>query len=111
MKMREQHIVPLSTQAMAILRELQPNTGRFQLVFPNLRSRVRPISDNTVNAALRRLGYTKDEITGHGFRSMASTLLNEQGWNRDAIERQLADGERDAVRDAPWAWRLQRRRN
>lgn len=100
MKMREQHIVPLSTQAMAILRELQPRTGRFQLVFPSVRSHIRPISDNTVNAALRRLGYTKDEITGHGFRSMASTLLNEQGWNRDAIERQLAHGERDAVRAA-----------
>ena len=100
MKMREQHIVPLSTQAIAILRELQPSTGRFQLVFPSVRSRVRPISDNTVNAALRRLGYSKDEITGHGFRSMASTLLNEQGWNRDAIERQLAHGERDAVRAA-----------
>jgi len=100
MKMREQHIVPLSRQAVAILRELQPSTGRFQLVFPSVRSRIRPISDNTVNAALRRLGYTKDEITGHGFRSMASTLLNEQGWNRDAIERQLAHGERDAVRAA-----------
>jgi integrase len=100
MKMREQHIVPLSTQALAILRELQPLTGRFQLVFPSVRSRVRPISDNTVNAALRRLGYARDEITGHGFRSMASTLLNEQGWNRDAIERQLAHGERDAVRAA-----------
>ena len=100
MKMREQHIVPLSMQTLAILRELQPSTGRFQLVFPSVRSRIRPISDNTVNAALRRLGYTKDEITGHGFRSMASTLLNEQGWNRDAIERQLAHGERDATRAA-----------
>jgi len=100
MKMREQHIVPLSTQAIAILRELQPLTGRIQLVFPSVRSRVRPISDNTVNAALRRLGYAKDEITGHGFRSMASTMLNEQGWNRDAIERQLAHGERDVVRAA-----------
>jgi len=100
MKMREQHIVPLSTQAIAILRELQPLTGRFPLVFPSVRSRARPISDNTVNAALRRLGYAKDEITGHGFRSMASTMLNEQGWNRDAIERQLAHGERDVVRAA-----------
>jgi hypothetical protein len=89
-----------AAQALAILRELQPLTGRFQLVFPSVRSRVRPISDNTVNAALRRLGYAKDEITGHGFRSMASTMLNERGWNRDAIERQLAHGERDAVRAA-----------
>ena len=58
------------------------------------------MSENTVNAALRRIGYTKDEMTGHGFRSLASTLLNEQGWHRDAIERQLAHGERDAVRAA-----------
>ena len=55
------------------------------------------MSENTVNAALRRMGYSKDEMTGHGFRSMASTLLNEQGWNRDAIERQLAHAERDEV--------------
>ena len=58
------------------------------------------MSENTVTAALRRMGYSGDEMTGHGFRSMASTLLNEQGWNRDAIERQLAHGERDAVRAA-----------
>jgi len=58
------------------------------------------MSENTVLAALRRLGYSKEEMTGHGFRSMASTLLNEQGWNRDAIERQLAHAERDSVRAA-----------
>lgn len=58
------------------------------------------MSENTVNAALRRLGYGRDEMTGHGFRSMACTLLNEQGWNRDAIERQLAHSERDQVRAA-----------
>jgi integrase len=58
------------------------------------------MSENTVTAALRRMGYSGDDMTGHGFRSMASTLLNEQGWNRDAIERQLAHGERDAVRAA-----------
>lgn len=58
------------------------------------------MSENTVNGALRRLGYTKEEMTGHGFRSMASTILNEQGWNRDAIERQLAHSERDGVRAA-----------
>ena len=58
------------------------------------------MSENTINAALRRLGYTKDEMTGHGFRSMASTLINEQGWNRDAIERQLAHSERNSVRAA-----------
>jgi integrase len=100
MKMGEQHIVPLSTQAIAVLRDLRPLTGRFPFAFPSVRSRFRPMSENTVNAALRRMGYTSEDMTGHGFRSMASTLLNEQGWNRDAIERQLAHGERNAVRAA-----------
>ena len=70
--------------------------GRF--VSPSIRSHARPMSENTINAALRRRGYTKAEMTGHGFRSMASTLLNEQGWHRDAIERQLAHAERDSIR-------------
>lgn len=100
MKMRVQHIVPLSSQAVAVLRELHALTGGSRYVFPGARSNGRPMSENTVNAALRRLGYSKDEMTGHGFRSMASTLLNEQGWNRDAIERQLAHAERDNVRAA-----------
>ena len=100
MKARVQHIVPLSKQAVRILRELHPLTGEGRYVFPGVRTSDRPMSENTVNAALRRLGYTNDEMTGHGFRSMASTLLNENGWNRDAIERQLAHGERDAVRAA-----------
>jgi integrase len=100
MKARVQHIVPLSAQAVAILRELQPLTGRFPFAFPSVRSRYRAMSENAVTGALRRMGYTGQDMTGHGFRSMASTLLNEQGWNRDAIERQLAHGERDAVRAA-----------
>lgn len=100
MKMREQHIVPLSSQAIAILKELHPLTGNGRYVFPGARTNGRPMSENTVNAALRRLGYAGDQMTGHGFRSMASTLLNEQGWHRDAIERQLAHAERDAVRAA-----------
>lgn len=100
MKRRIPHIVPLCIQAIAILRELQPLTGNGKYVFPCERSIKRPMSENTVNAGLRRLGYTKDEMTGHGFRSMASTLLNEQGWNRDAIERQLAHTERNNVRAA-----------
>jgi len=100
MKMREQHIVPLSKQAVEILKELQQLTGMGKYVFPSVRTSKRPMSENTVNAALRRMGFTKDEMTGHGFRSMASTLLNEQGWNKDAIERQLAHGERDNVRAA-----------
>jgi integrase len=100
MKMREQHIVPLSAQAVAILRELHALTGGRRYVFPGARTNGRPMSENTVNAGLRRLGYAKDEMTGHGFRSIASTLLNEQGWHRDAIERQLAHAERNNIRAA-----------
>lgn len=100
MKMGQQHIVPLSRQAVEILRELRLLTGSGRYVFPSIRTRTRPMSENTVTAALRRLGYSSDEMTGHGFRSMASTLLNEQGWHRDAIERQLAHSERNAVRAA-----------
>ncbi len=100
MKMDALHIVPLSTQAVAILREIQPLTGAGKYVFPGARTDTRPMSENAVLAALRRMGYTTDEMTGHGFRSMASTLLNEQGFNRDAIERQLAHAERDGVRAA-----------
>ena len=72
-------------------------TGARRYVFPGARTNGRPMSENTVNAGLRRLGYAKDEMTGHGFRSMASTLLHEQGWNHQAIERQLAHAERNAV--------------
>ena len=100
MKARVQHIVPLSHQAVTVLEELHPVSGDTRYVFPSERTWMRPISENTVNAGLRRMGYSTDEMTAHGFRSMASTLLNEQGWNRDAIERQLAHGERDAVRAA-----------
>lgn len=102
MKMRTQHIVPLSLQALEILREIQPLTGRGRYVFPSARTPNgdRCMSENAVLAALRRMGYEKGEMTGHSFRSMASTLLNEQGWNRDAIERQLAHSEGNAVRAA-----------
>ncbi|MDQ7830262.1 MAG: tyrosine-type recombinase/integrase [Desulfovibrionaceae bacterium] len=100
MKMREAHIVPLARQAKEILLELHPLTGHGKYVFPSLRSSSRCMSENTVNAALRRLGYAKDEMTGHGFRSMASTILNEQGWPSDAIERQLAHRPRNKVRAA-----------
>lgn len=100
MKMGEQHIVPLSHQAVAILRELQGLTGTGRYVFPSLRSLSRPLSENTLNAALRRLGYSNDEMTAHGFRAMASTLLNEQGFAPDVIELQLAHAERNKVRAA-----------
>ena len=100
MKMGEQHIVPLSRQAIEILRELYSLTGPMGYVFPSVRNASRPMSDNTVNAALRTCGFTARQQTGHGFRTTASTLLNEQGWNADAIERQLAHGPRDKVRAA-----------
>lgn len=100
MKMGVQHIVPLAKQALAILRDLRPLTGSGRYVFPSLRGKSRCMSENTVNVAIRDLGFGPEEMTAHGFRSMASTLLNEQGWNRDAIERQLAHAERDAVRAA-----------
>lgn len=100
MKMGEQHLVPLSRQALKVLRGLHKITGCGKYLFPSIRSNERPITDATINAALRILGYTKEELTGHGFRSMASTLLNELGWNRDAIERQLAHAERNSVRAA-----------
>ena len=105
MKMAEQHIVPLSDQAVEILRELEPLTNRElpskpyapRYVFPGARSLERPMSANTILAALRRMGYGKEEMTGHGFRSMASTVLHEEGWNHHAIERQLAHAERNSV--------------
>lgn len=100
MKMREQHIVPLSKQAIDIINDLKPYTSHSQYLFPSVRTNTRPMSNNTLNGALRRLGFSKDEMTAHGFRSMACTLLNEQGWNRDAIERQLAHAERNSVRAA-----------
>lgn len=100
MKARIEHIVPLSRQAIAVLCELRPLTGSGRFVFPSLRTTERPMSENAVLAALRRMGYAKDQMTGHGFRSLASTLLNEQGWSADAIERQLAHAERDATRAA-----------
>lgn len=100
MKMRTAHLVPLSRQAVDILRDLHRVTGRGTYLFPSERTSTRCMSENTLNVALRTLGYSKRQMTAHGFRSMASTLLNEQGYNRDAIERQLAHGERDSIRAA-----------
>ena len=100
MEMRDAHIVPLSRQAVAILRELFALTGRSRYVCPDARTNGRPMSENTVNAALRRMGYGRAQQTGHGFRSMATTLLNDQGWNCDAKERLMAHAERDGVRVA-----------
>jgi len=100
MKMKRLHLVPLSRQVVAILRDLQPLTGRGKYLFPSVRSTARPMSENTVNAALRRMGFEKTEICGHGFRGMASTILHEQGWNSDVIERQLAHVEGNKVKGA-----------
>ena len=100
-KMRKGHLVPLSRQTIAILEDLSTLTGPDGYVFPSIRSCKRPMSDNTINAGLRRLGYSTDEMTAHGFRAMASTLLNESGkWHPDAIERALAHGDSDRVRAA-----------
>lgn len=100
-KMRKDHRVPLSRQAVAILREIHALTGPAGYVFPSVRTRARPMSENTLNAGLRRLGYASDEMTAHGFRAMAATLLNESGkWHPDAIERALAHGDADKVRAA-----------
>jgi integrase len=101
MKMRRSHRVPLASQSLTILRKLKDITGGGRLLFPSARSAERPMSENTINAALRRLGFKQDEMTAHGFRSAASSVLNESGlWNPDAIERQLAHVEPDAVRRA-----------
>lgn len=101
MKMRRPHRVPLPAQAVAILRDLHRLTGNQPLVFPAIGAGQKPISENTLNGALRRLGFASDVATAHGFRATASTLLNESGlWNPDAIERQLAHAERNEVRRA-----------
>lgn len=101
MKMRRAHRVPLSSQSVGILKRLNEVGGGGDLLFPSIRTPTRAVSDNTLNAALRRLGYAGDEMTAHGFRATASSLLNESGeWHPDAIERQLAHVESDDVRRA-----------
>lgn len=101
MKMRRPHAVPLSRQALAIICEIDHDAAYSDFLFPSLRALDRPMSNNTINAALRRLGYSKDQMTGHGFRAMAATLLNEMGiWNPDAIERQLAHADGNSIRRA-----------
>jgi integrase len=87
MKMRRPHRIPLAPQTIALLNELRTLTGQYDFVFPRVRSPSRPLSENTLNAALRRLGYAKEDMSSHGFRAAASSLLNECGkWNADAIE-------------------------
>jgi len=101
MKMGRAHVVPLSRQSVALFRQVHEISGPSGFVFPSIRTRTRPMSENTVNAGLRRLGFSGDEMTAHGFRAMASTLLNESAkWHPDAIERALAHGDTDKVRAA-----------
>jgi integrase len=91
----------IAVSASANMTDLREITGQGMYLFPSVRSPTRFMSENTINAALRRLGFTKDEMTGHGFRSSASSILNESGlWNADAIERQLAHVDNDSVRRA-----------
>tara|TARA_R110000851_G_scaffold310105_3_gene469745 strand:- start:261 stop:1448 length:1188 start_codon:yes stop_codon:yes gene_type:complete len=101
MKMRRDHLVPLPAQTVTLLNELREITGAGDYLFPSLRSWHRPMSENTLNAALRRMGYSGEEMTAHGFRASFSTLANESGlWNPDAIERALAHVEKNEVRRA-----------
>lgn len=112
MKMKQPHAVPLSRQVIYLLQDLRSLARESEFLFPALHTTKRPLSDNTLNVALRRLGFEHDEMTSHGFRAMASTLLNESGlWHPDAIERALAHGEKDKVRaayhrGAHWAERV-----
>lgn len=101
MKMRREHRVPLPKQALAVLKTIEPLTHYSAFVLPAVSNPKRPMSENTLNSALRRLGFGQDEMTSHGFRATASTLLNESGkLSADAIERALAHQEADAVRRA-----------
>lgn len=100
MKMRRPHDVPLSTQAIKILKEVRPLFENAELVLPSIRSWERPLSEAAMNSALRRMGYSKDEITPHGFRASASTILNERGFDPDVIEAALAHQDEDDVRRA-----------
>ncbi len=99
--MRGAHTIPLFGQALAIPETIEHDADYGRFLFPSLRSVDRPMSENTINAALRRMGYTQNEMTGHGFRAMAATLLNEMGlWHPDAVERQLAHCDNNAERRA-----------
>ncbi len=105
MKMRNEHLVPLSRQAMEVIELLKGMTGKYDLVFPSERDRTREMSDNTMRKAIFKLGYDgthegKSKAVPHGFRATASSILNETGFNPDAIERQLAHKERNSVRAA-----------
>lgn len=98
MKMRQPHNVPLSSQAIAVLKDIWSLSEGGELVFPSIRSQERPLSENAFNAALRRMGYSKDEVTAHGFRVTASSILNSRGYSPDVIEAVLAHQDKNAIR-------------
>lgn len=98
MKMRQPHAVPLSNQALDIVKEIWPLSKGGKLVFPSVRSLHRPLSENAFNSALRRMGYSKEEVTAHGFRATASSVLNERGYDPDVIEAVLAHQDKNAIR-------------
>ena len=98
MKMKREHLIPLSRQAIQILKEIHPLTGTGSYIFPSIRTHSRPMSENTLNVALRRIGYPKEKMCSHGFRTMASTRLHEMGWSSDIIEFQLAHADRNKIR-------------
>ncbi|MHA7773891.1 tyrosine-type recombinase/integrase [Roseibium sp. M-1] len=100
MKMRAPHDVPLSRQALVVLEEIWSFSDHGSLVFPSIRSKQRPLSENALNAALRRMGYSKEEVTAHGFRVTASTILNQRGYDPDVIEAVLAHQDKNAIRRA-----------
>lgn len=100
MKMKRPHVVPLSRQAQDVLRELRSLTGQWQWLFPSRWDKSRPMGGRVLNTALQRIGYGREVMTAHGFRAMAATILSEQGWPSEAIERQLAHVDRNQVRAA-----------
>ncbi|MEQ1933080.1 MAG: tyrosine-type recombinase/integrase, partial [Fimbriimonadaceae bacterium] len=98
MKMRRPHLVPLSTQAMSVVENIWPYSDNFELVFPSIQSKKKLLSENAFNAAIRRMGYSGKEVTAHGFRVTASTILNSRGYDPDVIESALAHQDPDAIR-------------
>ncbi len=100
MKAKQPHLVPLARQTLAVLEQLKSLSGHTRYLFPSVRTIERPMSEATITGALRRMGFTTEQMCAHGFRGMASSILNEQGVNRDWIERQLAHGPQDKVRAA-----------
>jgi integrase len=98
MKMRVPHEVPLSKQALAVIEDIWVLSEGGSLVFPSIRSIHRPLSENALNAALRRMGYSKDEMTSHGFRVTASTILNQRGYDPDVVEAVLAHQDTNTIR-------------